>query len=226
MNKILRQLILIAGLGVCAATTQAEPALKPVVVDISKVLDTHYKSEELNARMEDVVKKVQEQLDQASKQLQEKGAKFQELVEKSQDSLLKPEAKAQAEAEAQKLAEEIQKLQSDAQQFRAKNQDQIQRVVRNHRDGLLEEIKVIINRLALARGATLVFDKSVSPITGVSNVLYADASYDITDEVIKEANKDRPPPPPAPVTPAPAATPAAASPAPATTAPVPAPAAK
>ena len=44
-------------------------------------------------------------------------------------------------------------------------------------------------------------------------VIYADPAYDITEQVIAEVNKDRPP------APAPAATPAATTPAPATPAP-------
>lgn len=217
MNKILRSLCLLSFLGLLAVAASAEVAFKPGVVDLNKVLDGHYKSEALNVQMEEVIKKVQEQLDQLSKVLQEKGTKFQELVEKSQDTLLKPEARSQAEGEAQKLAEEIQRMQSEAQNFRAKSQEQIQRRVRAHRDGLLEEINVVVNRMAAARGMTMVLDKSISPITGVATVVYSDASYDLTEDVLKEVNKDRPPAPPpaaapaAPATPAPTSTPAPAA---------------
>jgi len=61
-----------------------------------------------------------------------------------------------------------------------------------------------VKNVARAKGATIVLDKSISPLTGVASIIYNDDSYDITDEVLKEVNKDRPPAPPIPA-PAPAA---------------------
>ncbi len=43
-------------------------------------------------------------------------------------------------------------------------------------------------------GATLVVDKSGPTLFGIPTVIYADPAYDITDDVIKEVNKDRPAP--------------------------------
>ena len=65
---------------------------------------------------------------------------------------------------------------------------------------------------AKRQGATLLLDKSGPTLIGVSNIIYADASYDITDEVLKEINKDRPAAVTAPAAPAPSA-PAASAPA-------------
>ena len=46
-------------------------------------------------------------------------------------------------------------------------------------------------------------------LIGISNVVYVDAGFDITDEVMKEINKDRPAPTAAVPAAAPAAAPAA-----------------
>lgn len=217
MNKLIRTLITVASFGLMAGVARAEAAFKPVVVDMAKVFDNHYKTEEAYAKFNEFGQKVQEQLDSVSKQIQELANQYQELVDQSHSTVLKPEARAQAETDAQKKAEEIQKLQNDAQNFRAKNQGVIQQRIKTHRDGLFEEITVVVKKIAQARGATLVLDKS--NVTGVPSVVYSDDSYDITDEVMKEVNKDRPPAPPA--APAPAAA-APAAPAPVTT-PAPAP---
>lgn len=212
MNKLIRTLITLAGLGLIASTAHAEPAFKPVVVDMTKVFETHYKTEEAYAKFNEFGQKVQEQLDGVSKKIQELASQYQELVEQSNNTVLKPEARAQAQTDAQKKGEEIQRLQNEAQNFKNQNQTKIQQRVKNHRDGLIEEISIVVKTIARAKGATLVLDKSVS--------IYCDDSYDITDEVVKEVNKDRPPAPPAP---APAATaPAAESAVPATPAPAPA----
>ena len=212
MNKLIRYLVALASLGLIASTAHAEPAFKPVVVDMTKVFETHYKTEEAYAKFNEFGQKVQEQLDSVSKKIQEQAAEYQTLVDSSRNTVLKPEARAQAEADAQKKGEEIQRLQNEAQNFKNQNQTKIQQRVKTHRDGLIEEISIVVKAIARAKGATIVLDKSVT--------IFCDDSYDITDEVVKEVNKDRPPAPPAPA-PA-AAAPAAAAPVP--PAPVPAPA--
>ena len=225
MNKLIRTLLLLTSLGLVASTAHAEAAFKPLVVDMNKVFESHYKTEEAYAKFNEFGQKVQEQLDAASKHIQEVATQYQDLVEQSRNTVLKPEARAQAEADAQKKGEEIQRLQTDAQNFRTQNQNKIQQRVKTLRDGLFEEISVVVKNIARAKGATIVLDKSISPITGVASIVYNDDSYDITDEVLKEVNKDRPPAPPipapaattpapkaAPLTPAPTAAPAPAKP--------------
>jgi len=212
MNKLIRTLITLASLGLIASTAHAEATFKPVVVDMSKVFETHYKTEAAYAKFNDFGQKVQEQLDSVSKKIQESATQYQELVEQSRNTVLKPEARTQAEADAQTKGEEIQRMQAEAQNFKNQNQDKIQKLIKAHRDGLLEEITLVVKNMAKAKGATLVLDKAVS--------VYCDDSYDMTDEVIKEVNKDRPPAPPAPAVAAPAATTPAPAPA---AAPAPAP---
>ena len=85
-------------------------------------------------------------------------------------------------------------------------------VVRQHsrqrlntfRSLMLEEISKVAAEVAKRKGATLLFDKAGPTAIGISNVIYADAGFDITDEVMKEVNKDRPAgaPTAAPATPA------------------------
>jgi len=62
---------------------------------------------------------------------------------------------------------------------------------------MVEEISKVAVDIAKKKGATFLIDKSGPTLIGVSNVLYSDPAYDITDEVAKEVNKDRPTTPPA-----------------------------
>ena len=85
-------------------------------------------------------------------------------------------------------------------------QRSLQQRIGNHREMLLEEISKIVVDIARKHEATLVLDKSGPSVFRIPVVLYSDAGYDITDEVIKEENKDRPAPAAAATaTPAPAA---------------------
>lgn len=214
MNKIIRTLLFLASTGLITGAALAQPAFKPVVVDMAKVFENHYKTEEAFAKLNETGQKVQEQLEQMGKLMQGKADQYQELMEQSNNTVLKLEARAQAKADAQKIAEELQRMEQEAQNFRSKQNSQIQQRVKTHRDLLYEEISRIAVEIAKAKGATLVLDKSASPVTGFPNIIYSDESYDITEEVLKLANKDRPPAPPAPAV-APATTPTTTTPEPA-----------
>ncbi len=213
MNKMIRTLIALATLSIGSTALLAQPAVKLVVVDMAKAFDGHYKSEEANIKFRDAEQKAQEQAEELRKQGQTLVDEYKELVEQAKNTMLTAEARAKAEADVQKKYEEIQRKQSDVQSFIQNTQRSLQQRIETHRGLLLEEISKLVVEIAKRNGATLVLDKSGPSVFRIPVVLYADATFDITDEVIKEENKDRPvvPAAAAPV----AATPAAAAAAPA-----------
>lgn len=204
MQKAIRSLIASVGLLAGAAALHAQATLKVVVVDMAKVYDTHYKTEEANAKFNDAAQRAQEQLEQINKQIQSAADEYKSLVEQTKSPLANDQARAKAGEDAQKKMEDIQRMNNEAQNFRANTQRSLQQRAKNHRDLIMDEIMKVVNDISRAKGATLVLDKSGPSILGIPVVLYSDASYDITDEVVKEVNKDRPAATPS-ATPAPAA---------------------
>jgi outer membrane protein len=211
MNKLIRPFLAVAALAAGVAL-QAEPAVKLLVVDMAKVLDNHYKTEEVTAKLNADAQKVQEQLNDYKKQIDDLGEQAKALIEQSKNTILTPENRGKAEQDAQKKIQEYQQRQAEAQNFSVNNQRSLQQRMKNYRDLIFEEITKTVKDMAKARGATLVLDKSGLTIIGIPAVVYADAGFDITDDVLKEVNKDRPAPAAAPAatTPAPAAAPATA----------------
>jgi outer membrane protein len=214
MHKAIRSLIASVGLLAGAAALHAQATLKVVVVDMAKVYDTHYKTEEANAKFNDAAQRAQEQLEGLNKQIQAAVDEYKALAEQTKSPMANDQAKAKAAEDAQKKMQEIQGMQNEAQNFRARTQQSLQQRAKNHRDLIMDEIMKVVNDLSRAKGATLVLDKSGPSILGIPVVLYSDPSYDITEEVVKEVNKDRPAPAAAPATtPAPGAAPATTTPA-------------
>ncbi len=208
MKNLIRSLIALATLSAGSIALQAQPAVKLVVVDMAKVFDSHYKSEEANVKFRDAEQKAQEQAEELRKQGQILVDEYKELAEQAKSTLLTPEARTKAEADVAKKYEEIQRKQADVQNFVQNTQRSLQQRIGSHRDLLLEEISKLVVEVAKKHGATLALDKSGPSVFRIPVVLYADAAYDITEEVIIEENKDRPAPA--------AVAPAAAAPAPTT----------
>jgi outer membrane protein len=215
---MIRTLLSLVAFGAGSTALLAQPAVKLVVVDMAKIYDSHYKTEEANAKFRDAEQKAQEQVEELNKQGQTLVDEYKELIEQSKNTVLTAEARSKAEADGQKKLEEIQRKQAEVQNFRTNTQRSLQQRIKTHRDILLEEITKVVNDMAKLRGATLVVDKSGPTLFGIPSVLYADPAFDITDDVIKEVNKDRPPAAPAaavtpPAATGPAPTPAAVAPA-------------
>ena len=214
MNKMIRTLLTLGALAAGSASLLAQPAVKLVVVDMAKAYDSYYKSEEGNAKLRDAEQKAQEQVEELNKQGQVLVDEYKELMEQSKNAVLTPDARAKAEGEAQKKMQDIQRKQGEVQTFTTNTQRSLQQRVKIQRDLLLEEINKVVTDLAKRKGATLVIDKSGPTLFGIPSLLYCDPAYEITDEVIKEVNKDKPaaavvatPAKPATPTPAPFAVP-------------------
>ncbi len=216
MNKLIRTLLTLAAFATGSTALLAQPAVKLITVDIGKVFDGHYKSEENNLKFRDAEQKAREQAEELRKQGQTMVDEYKELVEQAKNTLLNAEARTKAEQAAQKKMEEIQRKQADLQSFLQNTQNSLNQRIANFRDLLLEEITKTVNEIAKRKGATLVLDKSGPSAFRIPVVLFADPAYDITEEVIAEVNKDRPSPP---AKPASAPSPAAKPPAPSTPAP-------
>ena len=210
MHKMTRTLLVLAAFATGSTALLAQPAVKLITVDIGKVLDGYYKSEEANAKLKDAEQKAREQAEELRKQGQTMVDEYKELVEQTKNTLLNAEARTKAEQAALKKRDEIQLKQNDLQGFIQNTQSALNQRIVNIRDLLLEEITKVVNEIARRKGATLVVDKSGRSIHNLPVVLFADAAYDITDETIIEVNKDRP----ASNKPATTATPASSAPAP------------
>lgn len=193
MNKLLAPLCALAAIfGLAAAPAVAQPAPKIVVVEMAKLLDGHYKTEEQNAKLKSDEAKANEELEKINKEGQALVEQLKQLEEDSKNPMLTAEAKDKLQSDVRAKIEEIQKKQNEVQSFRNNTQRSLQQRIQNFRKLMFDEISVTVQEVAKKKGATLVLDKSGPTLIGISGVVYADPAYDITEEVQKELNKSRP----------------------------------
>nr|MBP6508804.1 OmpH family outer membrane protein [Opitutaceae bacterium] len=86
----------------------------------------------------------------------------------------------------------IQRKTNEVRTFEQNTQRSLQGRIRTFRDLMFEEIGKIATDVAKRKGAGLLLDKSGPSLLGIPGVVYSDSALDITDEVMKEINKDRP----------------------------------
>lgn len=211
MKKIIPSLVVVAMLGAFTLAARAQPAVKLVVVDMAKLYDAHYKTVEKNAQVQADDQKAQEEVDKMNKEGNALVEEYKALADKAGNPALTAEAKTTAQTEAQKRLTSIQQKQQEVQTFIQNTRNSLNQRMQTYKALILEEISKTATTVAQRKGANLVIDKSGPSLFLIPSVVYSDPAFDITDDVMKEINKDRP----ASATPAPGATtPAAAAPAP------------
>lgn len=222
MKKSIKTLIAVATLAGFAVAAQAQPAIKILVVDMAKLYDNHYKTLEYNAKIQSDQQLAAAEVEKMNKEGNQLLADYKAFAEKNaveqgtdgrfviKNPTLSNDAKAKIEAEVQQRIQGIQQKEMEVRDFMQKANQSLQQRLQTFRSVMLEEITKSAAEITKRKGATILLDKAGPSLIGISPVIYSDPGFDITDEVLKELNKDRPPG--SPTAPAPAA--AAATPAP------------
>jgi len=200
MNMMFRKTLAVVALAGMCSFAAAQPALKVVTVDMNRLLKDYYKSAEATTKLQEAGRKAEEQIEQMNKQGKELIEQFKEMEEQSKSLLLSAEARNKAAEDAKAKFEEIQRKDADVKGFAANTQRALQQRTATTIQLLLEEIQKVAVDVAKKRGATMLLDSSGPTQLGIPPILFSDASYDITEEVLKEINKDAPPPAPAAAT--------------------------
>jgi outer membrane protein len=212
MKNTIKTLVAIAAFGAFSLAASAQPAVKLLVVDMSKLYDNHYKTLEQTAKIQSDDAKATEDVEKMNKDGNALVEEYKALLEQANNPALTVDAKTKAQGDAQKKLEAINKKQDEIQQFIGQTRQILQQRFMNFKTVMLDELSKIASDVAKRKGATLLIDKSGPTGFGIPNIIYTDPAYDITDDVMKEINKDRP-------ANAPTAAPAAGTPAPAAAAP-------
>jgi len=222
MKNSIKSLVALAAFGAATFAAQAQPAVKILVVDMAKLYDTHYKTVEQNAKIQSDDQKAQQEVEKMNQEGNTIVAEYTKLVEQVNNPTLSADAKRKAEGEAMKQRELIETKQNEVRTFIQNTRNSLQQRLQTFRSLMLEEIGKLAGEVAKRKGATLLIDKAGPSMIGVSNIVYSDPAYEITDDVMAEINKSRPAgaptapaataPSPAAAVPAQKAAPAAASP--------------
>ncbi len=191
MKTSLKSLLAVALAGVFAIAAQAQPAPKIYVVDMAKLYDAHYKTEEQNAKLKGDQQKAEDELQKLNAEGNSLVEQFKKLEEQVNNPTLSADAKTKTQQDLQAKGQEIQRKQAEVNQFRGNTQRQLQTRINNFKQMLLEEISKIAVETAKKKGATLLVDKSGPTLIGLPSLLYFDPAYDVTEDVSKEINKDR-----------------------------------
>ncbi|MGH7994782.1 MAG: OmpH family outer membrane protein [Opitutaceae bacterium] len=193
MKKLINTLLCCSLFGATAFMAHADQApLKIAIVDMNKVFTTHYETIAEQAKLKADSEKAQNDLNQMRKDAQDLYNKYKAAADQVNNPTATADAKTKAQADADQMKQQVQQKINDINQFQNNAREDIQRRILQFRKMILGEISKTVTEVALRHGATLVLDSSGPTTAGIPAVIYSDPSYDITNEVIAEINKNRP----------------------------------
>lgn len=178
----------------CAASVthaQVQPG-RIVTVDLDKVFNEYYKTPIASAKLKDTAEQYNKEHDEMLAQYRKQVDELNKLREEQEKTEYTTEVRDQKKKAFQEKLAETQKTQRDIEEFRASHRQILDQQTQRMRQGILKEIDDIIIKEARDAGYSFVLDKSGKTLNGVPMVVYSLETSEITDEIVKILNKNKP----------------------------------
>jgi Skp family chaperone for outer membrane proteins len=170
------------------------PQVSLSVVDVAKLYDGYWKTQEQQVKISADEAKAKEELDQITKDGNALVEQYKELDEQAKDPTATADSRAAAQNRLQVKLDEIQKKRDEQQAFVKNTHDSIAQRLQAFKTTTIGEITKAAVEVAKGKAYNLLIDKSGPALNnGAFPFLVAsDGGLEITDEVMKEINRDRP----------------------------------
>jgi outer membrane protein len=173
-----------------AGTASAE--LKIGTVDMKKIFESYWRTKEAETKMSEtraMLKRDIDERNEARKKLQDEIEKLNDEIKKTEISkdlaMRKTKDRDDKIGEWQNMMRELQAYQQEKEKQLA---DQTLRI----RNGIVDEIRKVVDDKVKSASYDLVFDTSGNSINNVPVVLYAKESWDFTKDIVDKLNSERP----------------------------------
>ena len=173
-----------------AGTASAE--LKIGTVDMKKIFESYWRTKEAETKMSETRAMLKRDIDERN----EARKQLQDSIEKLNDEIKKPEISKETAIRKTKERDdkigEWQNMMRELQAYQQEKEKQLADQTLRIRNGIVDEIRKVVDDKVKSAGYDLVFDTSGNSINNVPVVLYAKEAWDFTKEIIEKLNADRP----------------------------------
>ena len=183
---------LVSLLIVLAVASSAKAEQLILTVSVGSAAEQYYKLQDFLEELKSSQEQAQERVNSMTEEGQGLAQQFQELADQANSEILTEDARKEAAQDAQIKMQEFQQKENELRQFTENVQRQLAARNNTQMSLLTKEIMAVVSEVAKERSASLVLDTSGFSQSGVPTVFSFDDSFDITDEVVKRINADKP----------------------------------
>ena len=189
MNK--QWMGLVAAVGLLAGNVQAAD-FKPATVDTARVLKEYYKTDLAERHMKDQIADFTAERDKLMEEHKKIKTAFESLRAESQNKALTEAARDKKKEQAEEKLSALVECENTIQKKAASRKRELEGEGRKIQGELAKSISEAIRASAQKGGYTIVMATGGVLNNGLESVLYADPKMDITDDVLKLLNADKP----------------------------------
>jgi Skp family chaperone for outer membrane proteins len=158
-------------------------------VDMERLFDGYYRTEQADAKLQEQAEEYNEERKEMFDKYEELQETFEQLRDDAQDMALSAETREEKRDEAEEMLIDIRKLERDIRRFEESRRKQLDEQQQRMREGIVAEIREIVETYARDHGYMAVVDSSGQSLNGVEVILYVDAKVDITTDILELLNK-------------------------------------
>ena len=185
--------VLAGALALAFATAPVAHAdIKIGYVDMNKIFNAYYKTQQAKKQIEEAQTTAQKELQDRVDLFNKNVEAIKKLDEDYNKSELSKEAKAKALRDRNLKAEELKSQEKEVVELKNRRLKELQEQALRMRGKLVDEIRQLINDKVKAEQFDLVLDRSGLSTNGVNVVLFSKDSADFSDDIIKALNAGRP----------------------------------
>lgn len=189
MNKRITAVLTMVGLlsGVAGAAE-----LKVAVVDTARVLKEYYKTDLAERHIQQQIEDFSAERDKLLAQHKKMKQEFESLRAESQNKALTEEAREKKKEQAEEKLNAVIEYENTIREKAAGRKKELEGESRKITGEIGKAIREAVKACSEKGGYTLVLSDGGLLANGLESVLYADPKMDITDEVLKLLNSDKP----------------------------------
>jgi outer membrane protein len=159
---------------------------------MKKVFESYWRTKEAETKMSETRATLKRELDERLQTRKE----LQDSIEKLNEDIKKPElSKERALSKTKERDDKIgewQNMMRELQAYQMEKEKQLADQTLRIRNGIVDEIRKVVDDEVKTVGYDLVFDTSGNSINNVPVILYAKESYDFTKVIVEKLNATRP----------------------------------
>ncbi len=165
---------------------------KLATINLQKVFDSFWQTKRADTRLQErneEFKKTNTELTDGYKKANEE---YKKLIDSASDQAMSAEEREKRKKAAEVKLSDITGMESQIRQFQTTARSTLLEEQRRLRETILEQIRNVVTAKAKKAGYFLVFDTAAQSKNETLVFLYSSNENDMTEEVLKELNKDAP----------------------------------
>ena len=168
------------------------PSGRIVTVDLNRLFNDYYRTPVASQKLKDTAEQYNKEHEEMLAQYRTLVDELNKLREDQDKPEYTPEVREQKKKAVQDKLTATQTKQREIEEYRANHRQLLDQQTMRMRQNILKEIKDIVLKESRDAGYGLVFDKSGNTANGEPTILYAQDALDITEDILKILNKNKP----------------------------------